>query len=114
MLRCPASAINGLIGEHRLLMAKQGGSQHREVLRDDDLTTACNTVDDFIDTAKLDEVERAAHDLFARFPGCARWYDRLGMVEARGDHQKDADCYQRSCPPKWCSSVEQSRPHARP
>src|SRR5450759_2416077 len=31
-LRCPALAINGLIDEHRLLMAQQGGSQDRELL----------------------------------------------------------------------------------
>jgi hypothetical protein len=36
--------------------------------------------------SKLDEAERAARDLLARFPDAHDGYDRLGMVyEARGD-----------------------------
>ncbi len=64
--------------------------------RDDELTTACYTVDDLIDADKLDEAERAAHDLLTRFPDVHDGYDRLGMVyEARGDHQKAADYYRK-------------------
>jgi tetratricopeptide (TPR) repeat protein len=62
----------------------------------DDLTTASNAVVDLIHASKLDEAERAAHDLLERFPDVHDGWDRLGMVyEARDDNQKAADCYRK-------------------
>jgi tetratricopeptide (TPR) repeat protein len=62
----------------------------------DELTAASNGVVDLIHAGKLDESERAAHDLLERFPDVHDGWDRLGMVyEARGDNQKAADCYRK-------------------
>jgi tetratricopeptide (TPR) repeat protein len=63
----------------------------------DDLTAASNAAVDLIHAGKLDEAERAAHDLLERFPDVHDGWDRLGMVyEARGDNQKAADCYRKA------------------
>jgi tetratricopeptide (TPR) repeat protein len=62
----------------------------------DELTEASNAVVDLVHAGKLDEAERAAHDLLARFPDVHDGYDRLGMVcEARGDHRQAADYYRK-------------------
>jgi tetratricopeptide (TPR) repeat protein len=63
---------------------------------EDELTEASNAVVDLINAGKLDEAERASHDLLERFPEVHDGYDRLGMVyEARGDNRKAADCYRK-------------------
>lgn len=62
----------------------------------DELTTASNAAVDLVHAGKLDEAERAAHDLIERFPDVHDGYDRLGMVyEARGDNKRAADCYRK-------------------
>jgi tetratricopeptide (TPR) repeat protein len=62
----------------------------------DELTVASNAAVDLVRAGKLDEAERAAHDLLERFPDVHDGWDRLGMVyEARGDNQKAADCYRK-------------------
>jgi tetratricopeptide (TPR) repeat protein len=63
---------------------------------DDDLTNLSNATVDLVHAGKLDEAEQLAHDLLERFPDVPDGYDRLGMIyEARGDHQKAADCYRK-------------------
>ena len=63
----------------------------------DELTEASNAVVDLVRAGKLDEAEKAAHDLLARFPDVHDGYDRLGMVcEARGDHRQAAEYYRRA------------------
>ena len=63
----------------------------------DELTEASNAVVDLVHAGKLDEAEKAAHDLLARFPDVHDGYDRLGMVcEARGDHRQAAEYYRRA------------------
>jgi len=63
---------------------------------DDELTAASNAVIDLGKTGKLDDAERAAHDLLERFPEVHDGHDRLGMVyEARGENRKAADCYRK-------------------
>lgn len=62
----------------------------------EDLDVASNGVVDLIHAGKLDEAERAAHDLLARFPQVHDGYDRLGMVyEARGDLKQAAAYYRK-------------------
>ena len=62
----------------------------------DELTAASNDAVDLVHAGKLDDAERAAHDLIERFPDVHDGWDRLGMVyEARGDNQKAADCYRK-------------------
>jgi tetratricopeptide (TPR) repeat protein len=63
----------------------------------DELTEASNAVVDLVHAGKLDEAEKAAHDLLARFPDVHDGYDRLGMVcEARGDHRQAAEHYRKA------------------
>jgi tetratricopeptide (TPR) repeat protein len=63
----------------------------------DELTQASNAVIDLVHAGKLDEAEKAAHDLLARFPDVHDGYDRLGMVcEARGDHRQAAEYYRKA------------------
>ena len=63
----------------------------------DELTEASNAVVGLVRAGKLDEAEKAAHDLLARFPDVHDGYDRLGMVcEARGDHRQAAEYYRRA------------------
>ena len=63
----------------------------------DELTEASNAVVDLVRAGKLDEAEKAAHDLLARFPDVHDGYDRLGMVwEARGDHRQAAEYYRKA------------------
>ena len=63
----------------------------------DELTETSNAVVDLVRAGKLDEAEKAAHDLLARFPDVHDGYDRLGMVcEARGDHRQAAEHYRRA------------------
>ena len=55
-----------------------------------------NRVAALVREGKLDEAERAAHDLLERFPGVHDGYDRLGMVfEARGDPKTAASYYRK-------------------
>jgi tetratricopeptide (TPR) repeat protein len=55
-----------------------------------------NAVIDLIDAGKLDEAEKAAHQLIADYPEVHDGYDRLGMVyEARKEPKKAADCYRK-------------------
>ena len=62
----------------------------------DELTEASNAVVDLVHAGKLDEAEKAAHDLLIRFPDVHDGYDRLGMVcEARGDHRQAAEYYRK-------------------
>lgn len=61
-----------------------------------ELAHASNAVVDLIHAGRLDEAERAAHDLLARYPDVHDGYDRLGMVyEARGQTKEAADCYRK-------------------
>ena len=63
----------------------------------DELTEASNAVVDLVHAGKLDEAEKAAHDLLTRFPDVHDGYDRLGMVcEARGDHRQAAEYYRKA------------------
>ncbi len=63
----------------------------------DELTQASNAVIGLVQAGKLDEAEKAAHDLLARFPDVHDGYDRLGMVcEARGDQRQAAEYYRRA------------------
>ena len=62
----------------------------------DELTETSNAVVDLVHAGKLDEAEKAAHDLLARFPDVHDGYDRLGMVcEARGEHRQAAEYYRK-------------------
>ena len=66
------------------------------LLREEELAQASNAAVDLIQSGKLDEAERAARELLARFPDAHDGYDRLGMVyEARGDRQKAIECYRK-------------------
>ncbi len=63
----------------------------------DELTEASNAAANLVRAGKLDEAERAAHDLLARFPNVHDGYDRLGMVcEARGDHRQASEYYRKA------------------
>ncbi len=63
----------------------------------DELTEASNAVVDLVHAGKLDDADRAAHDLLARFPEVHDGYDRLGMVcEARGQPRQAAEYYRRA------------------
>ncbi len=63
----------------------------------DELTEASNAVVGLVRAGRLDEAEKAAHELLARFPDVHDGYDRLGMVcEARGDHRQAAEYYRRA------------------
>jgi len=58
---------------------------------------ASNAVLDMIQDGKLDEAERAAHQLLKDFPDVHDGYDRLGMVyEARGNNRLAADYYRKA------------------
>jgi tetratricopeptide (TPR) repeat protein len=63
---------------------------------EDELTTASNAVVDLIKAGKLDDAEKGAQDLLARFPEVHDGYDRLAMVyQARGDTEKAAYYYRK-------------------
>jgi tetratricopeptide (TPR) repeat protein len=63
----------------------------------DELTQASNAVPDLLDAGKIDEAEKAAHDLLERFPEVHDGYDRLGMVcEAKGEFRQAADYYRKA------------------
>jgi DNA-binding SARP family transcriptional activator len=62
----------------------------------EELAEASNAVVDMVHAGRLDEAERAAHELLERFPEVHDGYDRLGMVyEARGDKKTAADYYRK-------------------
>ena len=62
----------------------------------DELDAASNAVVDMVRAGRLDEAERAAHDLLVRYPEVHDGHDRLGMVhEARGHNREAAACYRR-------------------
>src|ERR1700679_1115300 len=62
-----------------------------------ELTLASNAVIDMIEAGELDEAERAAQDLLARYPDVHDGYDRLGSVcEARGDKVRAVEYYRQA------------------
>jgi tetratricopeptide (TPR) repeat protein len=62
----------------------------------DGLEHDSNAVIDLVKAGRLDEAERAARELLARYPEVHDGYDRLGMVyEARGDNKQAANCYRK-------------------
>jgi len=62
----------------------------------DRLDEESKAVIDLIEAGKLDEAEKAAHQLIADYPEVHDGYDRLGMVyEARKEPKKAADCYRK-------------------
>ena len=80
----------GLMGFMDLLIAQGAGG-------DDGLEAASNIVLDLIRQGRLDEAEKAAHDLLERFPEVHDGYDRIGMVhEARGENLQAADAYRKA------------------
>jgi len=88
----PSRRLPGVAGEIAARLAAAYGVNDTE----DELTTASNAAVDLIHDGKLDEAEQAARDLLERFPDVHDGWDRLGMVyQARGDHQKAADCYRK-------------------
>lgn len=61
---------------------------------DEGLDEASNAVVDLIRAGRLDEAERAAHQLLKDYPYVPDGFDRLGMVhEARGNNKMAADFY---------------------
>ena len=61
------------------------------------MAEASNAVVDMVQDGKLDEAERAAHQLLKDFPDVHDGYDRLGMVhEARGNNKLAADYYRKA------------------
>ena len=63
----------------------------------DNLDADSNAVVDLIHAGKLDEAEKAAHDLLVRYPDVIDGHERLGMVhEARGHKQQAADHYRQA------------------
>lgn len=84
--RSPGSAFDDILGA---LLAPMPAEEI-------ELTEASNAVVDLIHAGKLDEAEKAAHDLLERFPDVHDGYDRLAMVyEARGDNRKAAEYYRK-------------------
>ena len=78
---------------------RPGFTRYLQIRNDntDELTEASNAAANLVRAGKLDEAERAAHDLLARFPDVHDGYDRLGMVcEARGDHRQAAEYYRKA------------------
>jgi tetratricopeptide (TPR) repeat protein len=64
---------------------------------DDGLDEASNRVVDLVHKGRLDEAERAARDLLARFPYVHDGFERLAMVcEARGDRTQAAEYYRQA------------------
>lgn len=64
---------------------------------DDGLDDASNGVIDLIDAGRLDEAERAAHDLLERYPEVHDGLERLAMVAAaRGDRARAAEYYRKA------------------
>lgn len=91
--------------EHAAFIEQQAASSRRgpddysdeEEEEDQELTRASNAVIDMVKAGALDDAERAAHDLLARYPYVHDGYDRLGMVyEARGDKARAADYYRQA------------------
>ncbi len=64
---------------------------------DDGLTEASNLPVDLIHEGKLDEAEKAARDLLARYPEVHDGFERLAAVyEARGDRQQATIYYRQA------------------
>lgn len=64
---------------------------------DDGLTEASNLPVDLIHAGKLDEAEKAARDLLARYPEVHDGLERLAAVyEARGDREQAATYYRKA------------------
>ena len=64
---------------------------------DDGLTEASNLAVDLIHEGKLDEAEKAARDLLARYPEVHDGLERLAAVyEARGDREQAATYYRKT------------------
>ena len=68
------------------------------ILADDDgLDAASNGVIDLIDAGRLDDAERAAQDLLARYPDVHDGLERVAMVAAaRGDRARAAEYYRKA------------------
>ncbi len=67
------------------------------VSEDEGLDEASNVVIDLIDAGRLDEAERAAQDLLARYPEVHDGLERVAMVAAaRGDRARAAEYYRRA------------------
>lgn len=85
-----------------LARAKAGADQERqqaalEALRESQaLDAASNAVLNLLRAGKLEEAERAAHELLERYPEVPDGHERLGAVyEARGDRRQAAECYRK-------------------
>ena len=66
-------------------------------IEDDDLEEVSNSVIDLLAEGKLDQAERACHELRERYPGVHDWMERLGQVqEARGNYAEAAQHYQQA------------------
>lgn len=64
---------------------------------DDGLDEASNIVIDLIDAGRLDDAERAAQDLLARYPEVHDGLERVAMVAAaRGNRARAAEYYRRA------------------
>jgi tetratricopeptide (TPR) repeat protein len=64
---------------------------------DEGLDDASNSVITLIDAGRLDEAERAAQDLLARYPDVHDGLERLPMVyAARGDRPRAAEYYRKA------------------
>jgi tetratricopeptide (TPR) repeat protein len=64
---------------------------------DDGLDEASNRVIDLIHAGRLDEAERAAHDLLEQYPEVHDGLERLAMVyAARGDRSRAAEYYRKA------------------
>jgi tetratricopeptide (TPR) repeat protein len=78
------------------VLARLAGGIDLVDAEEDELTAASNDAVDLVRAGKLDEAEKAARDLLARFPEVLDGYDRLGMVyEARGDKKQAAYYYRK-------------------
>ncbi len=76
--------------------ARQAHDERAQWLASQALEAASNAVVDLVQVGRLDEAERAAHELLRRYPEVHDGYDRLGMVyEARGQLREAAQCYRK-------------------
>ena len=90
-----AAAAHPAVAAATARMAAQFAALQDAVDWDDDgLDEASNCVVDLVHEDKLDDAERAARSLLARFPYVHDGFERLGMVyEARGDRKQAAIFY---------------------
>jgi tetratricopeptide (TPR) repeat protein len=80
-----AAAAAGVLQQHNPRFCEDCNDELRSRVR---LITA------LVSTGKLDDAERASHDVLSNFPGLHEGYDCIGMIaQARGDHQRAAEAY---------------------